>query len=184
MSDSGSAGGGPEPLRLQIPSPIGKLGIELTGRMVTRVVLRPKKSLGYVPFLKVRAPTPEDREFLDEALGRLSEFLAGVRRRPELDYDLTPSGVSGFDRRVLKETARIPYGKTRTYQQIAQAAGHPQGYRIVLSSLMANPLPLVIPCHRVITSKSGVGSYIGGTRAKKWLLDLERKALANRDLGE
>ena len=164
----------PELVRVQAPSPIGTLAIELTGRTLTRVVLAPPggERKHFQPFA-----TMDDSELLDEILGRFSEYFAGARRNLELDYDLGPSGVTGFSRRVLRETARVPYGKTRTYQQIAEAAGNPDGYRMVLSTLLVNPLPIVIPCHRVVTSKSGVGSYIAGTKRKKWLLRLEREGL-------
>lgn len=77
---------------------------------------------------------------------------------------------------MLKETARIPFGQTRTYQQIAEAAGSPDAYRVVLSSLLVNPIPIVVPCHRVVTNKSGVGSYIAGPEAKGWLLEMEERA--------
>ena len=75
---------------------------------------------------------------------------------------------------MLQEVAKIPYGRTRTYQKIASAAGHPEGYRQVLAVLVENPLPIIVPCHRVVTNKSGVGSYIAGKDKKKWLLKLEK----------
>jgi methylated-DNA-[protein]-cysteine S-methyltransferase len=118
-------------------------------------------------------------ETLDEILGRLSEYFAGARRNLEIEHDLGPSGVDLFARRVLKETAKIPYGKTRTYQALADAAGRPEAYRQALSVLMANPIAVVIPCHRVVPSKGdGVGSYIAGTRRKQWLLRLEEQVVA------
>ena len=86
--------------------------------------------------------------------------------------------LSSFHRRVLRQTSRIPYGRTRTYQQIADAAGRPDGYRQVLSTLMTNPLPLIVPCHRVVTHKSGIGSFIGGPKKKLWLLKMEQRGLA------
>ncbi len=161
-----------EPMRLLIPSPIGSIGLELTDTRVThlKIVPRGRERKSFVPFDEA-----DLGEFEIEALGRFSEYFAGARRGLDLEYDLGPSGVTGFSRRVLTETAKIPFGKTRSYQAIAAAAGNPEGYRQALATLLANPLPIVIPCHRVVTSRSGVGSYIAGTKKKNWLLRLERQ---------
>ena len=163
---------------LLLPSPIGNLGIELTGRALTRILIAPtgRKRSRFKPFSELKRS--EQTEFLDETLGRFSEFLAGARRKLDIEYDLGPSGLTGFERRVLKETTKIRYGRTRTYQQIASAAGNASAYRQVLSILQGNPLPLVIPCHRVVTVKSGPGSWIGGTKKKTWLLKMEQRGLA------
>ncbi|HXO20627.1 MAG TPA: methylated-DNA--[protein]-cysteine S-methyltransferase [Thermoanaerobaculia bacterium] len=162
-----------ESWRVLMPSPIGALGVELLGTAVTRVVIEPdpKARSGFLPLHKIGGS-----DFLDEVFGRLSEYFAGARRRLDLEFNLGPCGVNGFARRVLKETAKIPYGKTRTYRTLADAAGRPDSYRQVLSILLENPIPIVIPCHRVITNKSGIGSYIGGCDRKQWLLDLEQES--------
>ena len=167
-----------EPTRILIPSTLGGLGIELTGELLTRVVIVPKgkERKQFRPFADLKRS--ERSEFLDEVLGRFSEYLAGARRNLELEYDLKATGLPNFPRRVLRQTAKVPYGRTRTYQEIAEGAGRPDAYRQVLSVLMANPLPLVVPCHRVVTTKSGAGSFIGGQRKKLWLLKLEQKKLA------
>lgn len=182
MPDPQSEAEEPEitPVRVLIPSSLGSLGIELKARLVSRVLIVPKgrERKQFTPFGDLK---PAERsDFLEEVLGRFSEYLAGARRNLELDYDLKGSGLTGFPRRVFKETARIPYGRTRTYQQIAEAAGRPDAYRVVLSTLLANPLPLLVPCHRVVTTKSGVGSYIAGARKKEWLLKMERRTLGLR----
>jgi len=161
-------------VRFSMPSPIGNLAVSLLDGRVTGVLIRPPRKLlaGYTPFIELE----DESEFLEELFGRVSEYFAGVRRRLEIDWDLEPTGVSGFARRVLKETAKIPYGRTRTYRDIAAAAGQPDAYRLVLATLIENPIPIVIPCHRVTTNKSGIGSYIGGKDAKRWLLDLEKRS--------
>jgi methylated-DNA-[protein]-cysteine S-methyltransferase len=166
-----------EPVRILLPSPLGALGIELVGERIGGVVIVPKgrERRLYKPFADLKRS--ERTDFIDEVLGRFSEYLAGARRKLELEYDLRATGVTGFNRRVLRQTARVPYGRTRTYQQIAEAAGRPDGYRQVLSTLMNNPLPLVVPCHRVVTHKSGIGSFIGGPKKKQWLLKMERRGL-------
>ncbi len=169
---------GPEPVRILTPSPIGVLGLELTGDLLTALIIVPRGRLraSFKPFGDLKRSERSDR--LDETLGRLSEFLAGARRSPGLEYDLKSLGFVGFERRVFKETARIPYGKTRSYQQLAAASGRPKSYRQIASILGVNPLPLAIPCHRVVTSRSGPGRYIAGPRKKSWLLKLEQRGLA------
>jgi methylated-DNA-[protein]-cysteine S-methyltransferase len=162
----------PEPLRVLMPSPIGPLGLELQGTVVTRLLIEPAKEdrARFKPLHKIAGS-----ETLDEIFGRLSEYFAGARRKIEIDFDLAPCGLDSLSRRVLKETCKIPYGRTRTYQEIAEATGRPEAYRQVLSILMENPIPILIPCHRVVTHKGGGGSYIGGADRKKWLLDLESR---------
>ena len=171
-----------EPVRIRIPSPLGTLGIELTGDILTRVVIVPKgrERNMYRSFADLKRS--ERSDFLDEVLGRFSEYFAGARKNLDLEYDLKATGVTGFSRRVLRQTAKIPYGRTRTYREIAETSGNPDGYRQVLSTLGGNPLPIVIPCHRVTTSKSGVGSYVAGVKKKNWLLRLEQKTLAADEL--
>jgi methylated-DNA-[protein]-cysteine S-methyltransferase len=180
LSDIGDPATAPavEPTRIRIPSPLGTLGIELTGDLLTAVVIVPKgrERDQFRPFADLKRS--ERSEFLDEVLGRFSEYFAGARRTLDLKYDLKAVGVTGFARRVFRQTARIPYGKTRTYREMADAAGQGELYRQVLSTLLTNPLPIVIPCHRVVPSKSGVGSYIAGARKKSWLLKLEKRTLA------
>lgn len=162
-------------VRVLVPSPIGVLGLEFEGPLVTEVAIVPvgRHRASFTPFADL-----EGSEALDEILGRLSEYFAGARRDLDLQYDLGRyEDLDGFARRVLRQTAKIRYGDTKTYQQIATAAGRPGGYRNVLAVLQTNPLPIVIPCHRVVTAKSGAGSYVAAPSKKEWLLDLERKAL-------
>jgi O-6-methylguanine DNA methyltransferase len=166
----------PEPVRILIPSALGALGIELTGERLSRVTIVPKgrERKRYKP---LRSLKPKDRsDFLDEVLGQFSELLAGARRGIDIGYDLSGKELSPFAERVLNETAKIPHGKTRTYQQIASGVGDPEAYRKVLSVLVVNPLPLVIPCHRVVTTKAGEGSYVAGAKKKAWLLRMEHKS--------
>lgn len=165
----------PESLRVLIPSALGPLGIELTGEAVTRLVMVPKgkERKTFVPYTEIKSS-----EFLDEVLGRISEYLAGARRNLDLKYDLAAAELDEFSLRVLRETARVSYGRTATYQEVAAGAGKPRAYRQVLSILLDNPIPLVVPCHRVVTTRSGPGSYIGGVTKKKRLLKIERDRVA------
>jgi methylated-DNA-[protein]-cysteine S-methyltransferase len=164
-----------EPVRVVVPSPLGSLGVEFVHTAITRILIAPA---GRDKRLFFPLSDYEDSEFLDEVFGRLSEYLAGARRSLELEYDLGPSGLDGFARRVLKETSRTPYGRTRTYKEIADTAGRPDAYRQVMAILEKNPLPLIVPCHRILPSKQGLGGYVGGAARKRWLLRLERDSAA------
>ena len=108
---------------------------------------------------------------LDAARRELDEYFEGRRRNfdVKLDWGL----IQGFGKRVLKATARIPYGKTSSYQKVAAAAGSPSGSRAAGNALGANPLPIVVPCHRVLRTGGAIGGYGGGPDKKEWLLRLE-----------
>lgn len=165
----------PQTVRVLVPSPLGSLGVEFVGKRVIGLTITPPRSQRkHFATLK----DADRSEFLDEALGRLSEYFAGARRDPRIQIDLAPARLPDFHRQVLLETQRIPYGSTRSYQKLASAAGDPDAYRLVRSILMANPIPILIPCHRVVTRKGSPGSYIGGARKKAWLLKLEAKGVS------
>ena len=111
-----------------------------------------------------------------EAVERqLDEYFAGRRKDFELPIDW--SLTRGFGRRVLRATARIPYGQVATYTQIAQRAGSPRGMRAAGNALGANPIPIVVPCHRVLRTGGALGGYGGGLDRKRFLLELEGSAL-------
>lgn len=109
---------------------------------------------------------------LDRPRRELDEYLAGTRQQFELPIDWQLA--RGFSRRVLSATARIPYGSVSTYKQVAVQAGSPRGSRAAGNALGANPLPIVIPCHRVVHSGGGLGGYTGGLERKRRLLAIER----------
>jgi methylated-DNA-[protein]-cysteine S-methyltransferase len=112
------------------------------------------------------APRP-----LERARRELDEYFGGRRRRFELDLDRRLLGP--FAQRVLTATAAIPYGATASYREVAGAAGSPRGFRAAGNALGANPLPIVLPCHRVVASGGGLGGYTGGLERKRALLALE-----------
>jgi methylated-DNA-[protein]-cysteine S-methyltransferase len=111
----------------------------------------------------------------DEPLARvrteLGEYLVGARRRFELPVDL--SRVSEFQRRVLHAARRIPRGRVASYGEIARRIGHPGASRAVGQALGRNPVPIVIPCHRVVAGGGRLGGYVGGIAIKRKLLALE-----------
>jgi methylated-DNA-[protein]-cysteine S-methyltransferase len=108
---------------------------------------------------------------LDEPRRELDQYFAGRRRDFEvsLDWRLT----HGFGRRVLEATARIPYGATATYKQMATEAGNARASRAAGNALGANPIPIIVPCHRILHSDGGLGGYTGGLDKKRLLLDVE-----------
>jgi methylated-DNA-[protein]-cysteine S-methyltransferase len=108
---------------------------------------------------------------LDEPRRELEQYFAADRPRFEtpLDWRLT----HGFGRRVLEATARIPFGSVSTYKDVAAEAGSPRGSRAAGNALGANPLPIVVPCHRVLHSGGGLGGYTGGLERKRALLAVE-----------
>jgi methylated-DNA-[protein]-cysteine S-methyltransferase len=108
---------------------------------------------------------------LDEARRELDEYFTGARNRFELPLDWRLTG--GFGRRVLAATARVPYGSVATYKQVATEAGSPRGSRAAGNALGSNPLPIVVPCHRILHSDGGLGGYTGGLERKRRLLEVE-----------
>jgi methylated-DNA-[protein]-cysteine S-methyltransferase len=108
---------------------------------------------------------------LDYVARQLDEYFAGRRRAFEVRVDLQLA--HGFRRVVLERLPAIAYGTTATYAAVASAAGSPQAVRAVGSACAHNPLPLVLPCHRVVRSDGTIGGYLGGAIAKQTLLRLE-----------
>ncbi|MBV9941961.1 MAG: methylated-DNA--[protein]-cysteine S-methyltransferase [Solirubrobacterales bacterium] len=108
---------------------------------------------------------------LDEPRRELDQYFAGARRRFEfpLDWRLT----RGFTRRVLQATAQVPYGATASYKQVAAQAGSPLASRAAGNALGSNPIPIVVPCHRIVHSGGGLGGYTGGLERKRRLLAVE-----------
>jgi methylated-DNA-[protein]-cysteine S-methyltransferase len=159
-----------EPVRLLMASPVGRLGIEFRGEVVTRLVVQPdrREAKLFKPLDKVSLD-----DFLLEALGRLSEYFAGVRPDPEIEVDLESNDLDDFARRVLREVRRIPSGRTWSYKRLAEASGRREAYNRVRSILSINPIPILVPCHRVVPNKGGAGAWIGGTKKKEKLLKLE-----------
>jgi methylated-DNA-[protein]-cysteine S-methyltransferase len=109
--------------------------------------------------------------YFDGLRRELDEYFAG--RRTKFDLPLDWRLTRGFGRRVLKRTAEIPYGGVSTYSDIAAAAGSPRAFRAAGNALGTNPIPIVVPCHRVLHRGGGLGGYGGGLERKELLLRLE-----------
>lgn len=108
---------------------------------------------------------------LDAAARELDEYFAGRRRGFDLPLDLSLS--TGFRRLVLDRLSDIAYGHTVSYAAVAAAAGNPRAVRAAATACRTNPLPVVVPCHRVVRSDGSAGGYVGGPAAKQTLLRLE-----------
>jgi methylated-DNA-[protein]-cysteine S-methyltransferase len=114
----------------------------------------------------------EDAGALDMARRELEQYFEGRRNGFDirLDWAMAPTG---FSRKVLEVTARIPFGSVSTYGQVAKRAGSPRAARAAGNALHDNPIPIVVPCHRVIPSSGGIGKYGGSEWRKEFLLRLE-----------
>ncbi|TYB80838.1 MAG: methylated-DNA--[protein]-cysteine S-methyltransferase [Kosmotoga sp.] len=125
--------------------------------------------------IKIDLMPSHGEEFeIEPFYSQLKAYLAGLRKEFDLKYTL---GVSKFTERVLNATRSIPYGKTMTYGQIARMLGKPGAARAVGQSLKTNPLPIIIPCHRVV-SKTGSGGFSAGIEWKDFLCNLEYSSAA------
>jgi methylated-DNA-[protein]-cysteine S-methyltransferase len=108
---------------------------------------------------------------LDGAARQLDEYFGGRRRAFDLALDLRLA--RGFRRRVLDRLREVPFGATATYSAVAARVGSPRAARAVGSACATNPLPIVVPCHRIVRGDGVIGHYLGGTPAKHALLALE-----------
>ncbi len=107
-----------------------------------------------------------------EAAVQLEEYFAGARRR--FDLELAPEGTP-FQREVWQALITIPYGETRSYGEVARQIGRPKAVRALGAANGRNPLPILVPCHRVIGADGGLAGYSGGLEIKNRLLELERR---------
>ena len=112
------------------------------------------------------------RRLVERAREELSEYFQGKRAFFSVPVDL--SETPDFQRRVLEAARRIPFGEVRPYAWVAQKIGHPRAVRAVGTALGRNPVPFIVPCHRVLQSGGGIGGYLFGSETKSGLLALER----------
>ena len=114
--------------------------------------------------------TAESQSYLDNWESQLREYFTGTRR--VFDLPMLPVGTD-FQRAVWQRCAEIPYGETMTYGQLAESIGRPKAARAVGAALGANPLWIVVPCHRVVGASGSLTGFAGGLDAKAWLLSFE-----------
>ena len=155
-------------------SPLGTGYVAATERGIVSVALPNRSADQFLDQLAARISPRvlELRGRLGAALRELDQYFEGSRREFELPLDWRLVR-SEFSSRVLHETAKLPYGVTSSYGEVAARAGNPRAYRAAGTALGRNPIPLVVPCHRVLQSGGGIGEYGGGPEMKKWLLRME-----------
>ncbi|SDB82715.1 methylated-DNA-[protein]-cysteine S-methyltransferase [Raineyella antarctica] len=163
---------------LIVDSPIGPLLLAATDVGLVRLAFAHE---GFDQVLEVLAsqvgpasgaPSP----ILDAAVRELEEYFAGVRQVFQIPLDLRLS--TGFRRTVQEFLPQIGYGRTLTYTEVAREVGNPGAVRAVGSSCATNPLPILVPCHRVLRSDGSLGGYSGGLETKQVLLAMEREYVA------
>ena len=154
-------------------SPFGRLLVAVTPRGLVRLAYpnqRPDDVLEELA-TSVSPRVLGSAKATDRVRRELDEYFAGRRRSFHVGVDLSP--VRGFTRRVLDATAGIPFGSVLSYREVAVEAGNPKASRATGNALGSNPVPIVVPCHRVVRSGGGLGGYTGGVERKVVLLRLE-----------
>jgi methylated-DNA-[protein]-cysteine S-methyltransferase len=150
-----------------IDSPVGTLLVAASDRGICRVSYEPDADAvaAAVGPRVLRVPSA-----LDDARRQLAEYFAGERRGFELDLDLR---AAPFQEAVLLELARVPFGEVATYGELARRIGRPGAARAVGGALNRNPIPILLPCHRVVGATGSLVGYAGGVDRKRLLLELE-----------
>ncbi len=149
----------------ELNSPLGKLTLESDGKALTRIRLPEEKWRPDPGVHRVRKP-----DLFKDAAAQLGAYFRGERN--SFDLQLNPRGTP-FQKKVWDLLREIPRGQTITYGELAARAGNPKASRAVGAANGKNPLPIVIPCHRVIGSGGKLTGYAGGLKAKKMLLEIE-----------
>ena len=156
-----------------VESPVGELYVAVTPKGLARVAFASEDRDEVVAELGERLSPRilESKRATDEVRRELEEYFQGRRRRFEVPVDRRL--IRGIARDVLRATSRIPFGRTSTYAEIADRIGRPRAARAVGNALGSNPIPIVIPCHRVLRAGGALGGYGGGVERKRFLLGLE-----------
>jgi len=160
-------------------SPIGPLLVAATERGLCRITFDPAEEAELESLARrfgprvLHSPRP-----LEQARRQLDEYFEGRRRQFDLAVDLTP--LAAFQRTVLEELVRVPFGRVDTYGALASRIGRPRAARAVGGALNRNPVPIVVPCHRVVGSTGKLVGYAGGLERKERLLAHEGALLGER----
>jgi len=150
-------------------SPLGRLFIAVSEKGLCAIVYRQRED-NFVADLDSRSTLKRDSTATAQVAAQIEEYFAGRRKKFALPLKL--SELTSFQRQVLAATSRIRFGQVWTYQRVAQEMHRAKSSRPVGQALGRNPIPIVIPCHRVIASNGGLGGYCGisGRELKRWLL--------------
>jgi methylated-DNA-[protein]-cysteine S-methyltransferase len=161
-----------------VESPLGPLVVAATPKGLVRVSYSEFRGEDDVLGELARRVSPRVLEApakLDSVRRELDEYFEGRRQR--FDTPIDWSYVAGFTREVLRATAAIEYGEVSTYARMAEAAGSPRAVRAAGNALGSNPMPVIVPCHRVLRTGGMLGGYTGGIERKEFLLRLEGRLL-------
>jgi methylated-DNA-[protein]-cysteine S-methyltransferase len=156
-----------------VPTPLGPLLVAATDAGLARLALPSEDHHAVLDQLLHRPGTQlvDAPEQLDGIEQQIEEYFSGARTHFDVPVDLR--AVTPFRRRVLEELRMVPFGTTVSYAGLAATVGSPRAVRAVGSACATNPVPVVVPCHRVLRSDGMVGGYLGGVAAKESLLRLE-----------
>ena len=155
-----------------VDSPVGPLLVAGTRRGLVELAYDPDLDRELTRLsTRISPRVLEAPSRLDPVRRELDEYFSG--RRLEFDLPIDWSLTSGFTQRVLRATARVPYGSVSTYRDMATAAGNERAVRAAGNALGANPIPIVVPCHRILRTGGALGGYGGGPERKEFLLRLE-----------
>lgn len=154
-------------------SPLGLFGLVATPRGLCEINTRPGGKNHFKNYLRNTYPEipTEASDQLQPVVEQLDEYFAGKRKRFTCKLDLSQG--TEFQRRVWETLKTIPYGETRSYADIASSIHNDKAVRAVGSANGKNPIPIIVPCHRVINKSGGLGGYTGGLDKKRFLLELE-----------
>ncbi|WP_283679458.1 methylated-DNA--[protein]-cysteine S-methyltransferase [Lentilactobacillus sp. Marseille-Q4993] len=136
----------------------------------------------FYPNAKFTSEFLNDSDKTDEYVDQFKDYFEGKSKRFDLPIDYDYVGGTDFQREVWQELTNIPYGKTKTYSEIADEISKPKASRAVGHAVALNPLLIVIPCHRVVREDGSLGGYRGGEKQKKALLSLESTAPVRKSL--
>jgi methylated-DNA-[protein]-cysteine S-methyltransferase len=156
-----------------VETPIGPVAVGVDDHGVGAVQLRPRPDLAVAP------PAPAG-DLLAEAVAQLRGYFAGERTDFDLPLPALAHRGTGFERAVWAELSRIPYGEMRTYGEVAAATGDPGAARAVGTACHRNPLPIVVPCHRVVGAGGKLVGFGAGLPRKRWLLEHEARVALER----
>ncbi|WP_239676482.1 methylated-DNA--[protein]-cysteine S-methyltransferase [Natronosporangium hydrolyticum] len=162
-----------------VSTPIGPIAVAVVSGAICRALLQPEARSEPLDLARETPPEP----LLEAAATQLTEYFTGQRTGFDLPLS-APDGVgSTFERAVWAELARIPYGEQHSYGQVAAALGEPGAARAVGTACNRNPLPIFVPCHRVVGAGGKLVGFGGGLARKRWLLEHEARVDLERAWG-
>ena len=164
----------PEPIYYTtLKTPLGLIGIAGSDKGLSKIVLQPANESQFKEYLDNTYPSEclKNPPFFESVEKQLDLYFDGKLKKFTCKLDLNQG--TAFQQGVWRKLTSIPYGKTQSYRTLAETLGHPKAFRAVGNANGKNPLPVIIPCHRVIRENGDLGGYSCGLHFKRFLLDLE-----------